>query len=226
MLTNKDIEVAREIAKHLDLPAEFGGHEDMDTSEYEYDFQDFIEGDFYVSCGVSKLVIVIEDLPFVIKIPFNGRWEMDWENEDKWYFNPFYSACDECCDDYCLDELEKTLSIQETKFAHFVPDMVDIGIFCGHAVYIQEKVKPLCDCSRLKTSERSLQQAKLQTTTTLFRTDWIARVYDLYGQDTLDEFVEFLKTWEPEVLSDMHTGNYGITLDGAPVLFDLAGFRD
>lgn len=224
MLTAKDVQIAREIALHLELPEQFGGSEDFDASEYEYQFQDFIEGDFYVSCGVSKMVIVIDELPFVIKIPFNGRWEMDWENEDQLYFCEFAEACDSDCTDYCLDELEKTLSIQDTEFAQFVPDMVDIGRFCGHEIYIQEKVKPLCECCKLLTTEDSLQRAKTQSSS--FRADWIARVYDLYGENKWEEFLMFLRTWEPEVLSDMHTGNYGITLDGAPVLFDLAGFRD
>ena len=224
MLTNKDIEVAREIAMHLDLPQEFGGSEDLDESEYEYKFQDFIEGDFHVSCGVSKLVIVIDELPFVIKIPFNGRWEMDWDDDDNLYFCEFSEACDADATDYCLDELQKTLSIQDSGYGYFVPDMIDIGMYCGRNVYIQEKVKPLCECRKLQTSEDSLTKAKERNH--VFRTDWIARVFDLYGEEKWNEFISFLKCWEPEVLSDMHSGNYGVTPDGAPVLFDLAGFRD
>ena len=94
MLTAKDVEVAREIAMHLDLPEQFGGSEDFDASEYEMKFSDFIKEDFYVSCGVSKMVIVVDSLPFVIKIPFNGRWEEDWNEEDELYFYEFENACD------------------------------------------------------------------------------------------------------------------------------------
>ena len=102
--------------------------------------------------------------------------------------------------------------------------MIDIGMYCGRNVYIQEKVKPLCECRKLQTTEDSLTKAKERNY--VFRTDWIARVFDLYGEEKWNEFISFLKCWEPEVLSDMHSGNYGITPDGAPVLFDLAGFRD
>ena len=224
MLTAKDVEVAREIAMHLDLPEQFGGSEDFDASEYEMKFSDFIKEDFYVSCGVSKMVIVVDSLPIVIKIPFNGRWEEDWNEEDELYFYEFENACDDDCTDYCLDELEKTTSIQEEGYGYFVPDMMGIGRFCGREIYIQEKVKPLCECSRLQTTEDSLNKAQRQRN--VFRNDWIARVFDLYGEDTWNKFLEFVRTWEPEVLSDMHSGNYGVTLDGAPVLFDLAGFRD
>ena len=170
------------------------------------------------------MVIVVDSLPFVIKIPFNGRWEEDWNEEDELYFYEFENACDDDCTDYCLDELEKTASIQEEGYGYFVPDMMGIGRFCGREIYIQEKVKPLCECSRLQTTEDSLNKAQRQRN--VFRNDWIARVFDLYGENTWNEFLEFVRTWEPEVLSDMHSGNYGVTLDGAPVLFDLAGFRD
>lgn len=224
MLTAKDVEVARELVKHLELPEEFGGSEDMDTSDWEYKFQDFIEGNFYISCGVSKMVIIVDNLPFVIKIPFNGRWEMDWDNDDELYFCQFDNACDRDATDYCLDELEKTISIQEEGYGCFIPDMIGIGNVSGREIYIQEKVKPLYECKKLVVSEASLNTAKKSHH--VFRDDWIARVFDVYGEDTWNGFINFLKNWEPEVLSDMHSGNYGITFDGSPVLFDLSGFRD
>ena len=224
MLTKKDIENARWIMSNLELPEEFGGSEDFDAAEYEDKFSSCIQNDFYISCGVSKMVIVFDDLPFVMKIPFSGRWEMDWENEDKFYFYPFGEACEEDGADYCLDELSKTISIQDEGFGFFVPDMAEIGICCGHNVYIQEKVKPLCDCSKLQTTEDSLKRAKKSRNS--FRDDWIARVYDLYGEEVWEKFILFLEDYEPDVLTDMHSGNYGITLDGAPVIFDLSGFRD
>ena len=67
MLTIKDIENARWIMSNLELPEEFGGSEDFDVAEYEDKFSSCIQNDFYISCGVSKMVIVFDDLPFVME---------------------------------------------------------------------------------------------------------------------------------------------------------------
>lgn len=236
MFDVKDIERARGIVSNLDLPEEFGSYENDDEFTNELiigQLEDVIDGDFSVTNGASKLVIIIDDLPFVIKIPFNGHWY--WEDsydddEDGYegnyfcYFSLANGAYGEC-DDYCGVELNATRAVEEAGFGYFVPGMMYLTTVCGHNIYVQEKVKPLCECRRSITpSHESLEKAN--KTRAPFVDEWLALVFDKYGEEAYKNFMDWAYECEPDVISDCHSGNYGIDMNGNPVLFDISGFRD
>ena len=232
MFELKDVERAREIVREIDLPHDFGIDVDDDfyTDDIADQISDIIKGDFYVTNGVSKLVIVPDELPFVIKIPFNGRYvysDYDEESEDYdtcfCYFMMAESEISE--DDYCAKELELTARIKEEGFGEFVPDMMYLGRCCGHNVYIQEKAKPMSECSKtIHPTEDSLNKSKQISAP--FNNAWAALAIDIYGEDSYNSFLKWARKNEPDVLSDMHTGNYGIDMNGNPILLDICGFRD
>ena len=123
MFQLEDIERARRIVSTLTLPERFG-EDNTITYDLERQLSDVIDEAFFVTSGVSKAVIVINSLPFVIKIPFNGYWDFDYEDEDgSPAFYEFTGASDYRPDDYCEYELEKTESIQDSGYGMFVPDM-------------------------------------------------------------------------------------------------------
>lgn len=183
-----------------------------------------MEEDYYVMAGVSKLVVVVESLPFVIKIPFDGQFHWD-DYEEKYYFYEFSEANEQYFSDYCYDELEKIHHLTAYGYGCFVPETKYIGICNGHCVYLQEKVQPRAECKKINASEESLKKAH-ESTTTSFRDDWLARVFDLYGEEFWNHFVEWAKDTGVDIFSDCHAGNYGIAMDGRPVMFDISGFRD
>ena len=233
MFELKDVERAREIVKNLDLPRDFGidAEDDFDTYDIEEQISDVVNGDFFVTNGVSKMVIVPNELPFVIKIPFNGRYTYgdnyyNEEDEDDTYFFYFMMAESELSeDDYCAKELELTAEIKAEGFGEFVPDMMYVGKCCGHNVYIQDKVKPMNECSKtIHPTEDSLNKSRQIDAP--FLDAWAALVIDTYGEDNYNKFLEWARENEPDVLSDMHTSNYGINYNGKPIIFDLSGFRD
>lgn len=232
MFELKDVKRAMEIVKNLDLPRDFGidVDDDFDTYNIEEQISDVMNDSFFVTNGVSKMVIVPNELPFVIKIPFNGRWvsnfdcaEEEEECEEFWYFMMAESRMSG--DDYCARELELTAEIKAEGFGEFVPDMMYVGRCCGHNVYIQEKVKPMSECSKtIHPTEDSLNKSRQINAP--FLDAWAALVIDTYGEDNYNKFLEWARENEPDVLSDMHTGNYGINMNGNPILLDICGFRD
>lgn len=225
MFRPEDIELAQRIVSVLDLPADIGEDDEIeDVMEHQLEGAE-IDGDYYVTSGVSKAVIVIENLPFVIKTPFSGYWG-DFEEDG--YDTPFYhfSEANEICpDDYCFDELQKTRRVEEEGFGMFVPHMEFLCEFNGRPFYIQGKARQLIDSrNEMNPSRDSMQKAKNYSVA--FVKEWVALAIDFYGEETWNSFIQWATENEPSVLSDMHGGNYGLDMEGRPVMFDISGFRD
>ena len=224
---NEDIARASLIVNQLNLPEEFG-NDDNETEivKIEDQLDKILEENYCVKGGISKLVIDIEDLPFVIKIPFNGRWEYDFDSEDdEPYFISFTEAGPYNFSDYCLVELERTERVIDNGYEDFVPNMMYLCDVCGYCIYIQEKVIPISEGrKKLHPSMDSLEKAKNYELS--FSDDWIATVIDLYGEDKWNEFVQWVTVTDIGIFSDMHSGNYGISMAGRPVMLDISGFRD
>lgn len=77
-------------------------------------------------------------------------------------------------------------------------------------------------------SENSLTRAKnLDSDYRYCDMDWRAMVIELYGEDFLRSFIDWYRNDNSNhILDDMHGGNYGYRMDGAPIILDCAGFRD
>lgn len=235
MLTDKDRNTAWEIIKSLSLPDDFGPiGEDAWFETDGVSNQISGIGDFFVTYGVTKMVIVPDELSFVIKIPFNGHWVEEYNDDNEvfssfvpYYFatsESFYDNCeltDEYNDDYCYDEFQKTNFIKIQGYSNFIPDMMYVGQIDGHSVYIQEKVRPYGEVSNITPSKVSLEEAKNMLTHG-FKTDWLAQVLDIFGKDCWKNFIDHCEI----CISDIHTGNYGYRENGSPVIFDISGFRD
>ena len=225
----EDLEKARKIVSVLDLPEQFGCDDGgFDTYFIESQIEDVVDGDFFVSNGVTKVVIIVDDLPFVIKIPFNGQCERVWIDEyncddGTWY--PFYRAGGKSRWDYCETEFEYTVAIQNEGYEMFIPDMMYLCNVDGYNVYVQEKVLPLCENrNTYGATDASLEKAK--NCKRYFDIEWSARAIDIYGFDAFVEFCEWAEDELPQMMEDMHSGNYGYRENGDPILLDLSGFCD
>jgi hypothetical protein len=227
---SEDIIKARRIVSQLKIPSQFGTDEDMDTFELENQLNDIMDEDFFVSCGVSKAVIIIDDLPFVIKIPFNGRWLAEWIDEageydyDHKWFCEFSHAETGKYDDYCADELTHIIDIQEEGFGCFVPDMMYLCTVCGFDIYVQEKVEPLSETKqKIIPSFESVEKARKSG---YWDTIWAAKAIDMYGFDFFEKFMKWMNKNCAGVVADLHYGNYGYDVGGRPVILDVSGFFD
>lgn len=244
MITNEMIEQAREIVRKLEIPARFGVNEDCDCDAediinlrdqiYDLGFLNF--GDYQVENGISKAVIIFDNLPFVIKIPFNGTWHYEYdydEANDEWIEadRDFYSFC--CAraydtSDYCWNEYDKIKMAQERGYGQLFPDMEQIWEDKnGRHFYIQEKVQTSRRGSSKEVSENSKARAKsMDTQYKICNDTWRASVIEFYSEALWISFVNWNDAGVLGYLDDMHGSNYGYRFDGTPVLIDVAGFRD
>jgi len=241
MLTQEMVMTARDIVSKLDIPECFGCDSDGDI---ELDFLEsqidaVYSGNYHIENGISKMAIVFYDLPFVIKIPFNGHWQYDYaynEETDEWedieepYFNYFCRAYAYDMSDYCWNELDKVELAQERGYGELLADMISVYVDGnGRHFYIQEKVRPFHEARPFisKPSNDSLRKAQsLDKQYSSCNVEWRASVIEHYGEQFWISFVNWNDSGELGYLDDMHGGNYGFRYDGTPVLFDVAGYRD
>ena len=235
MLSVNDFEVATAIAEKLHIPQEFG----ICLDEDYFDPDDLVDqvsalnvGEFRVDNGVSKAVIIFDNFNFVIKIPFNGGWYETYNEETDEYENSYFETF-ECADapdnsDYCWDECIKVDRAYEAGFEKLFPQTSLLCIVGDQRFYIQEKVTPSNEMfGRIHPSEDSRNIAKSMDTKYWFCGEtWRAQVIEMYGEDYFRSFVDWCDDSNNGILTDMHGGNYGYTIDGAPIILDCAGFRD
>lgn len=235
----EDYEYVKRIAKCLDLPDNFGpeGYDSVFCPEdIEYILNEaFPEEKFDCSYGVSKCVIIPYDADFVVKIPFNGCWYPDWDiaeedcdDEPPQSFMYFNSAEGDKPDDYCWSEIQKYEAAAEAGYEELLPVMELVTYIGIHPIYIQERVVPFSPFhfKRNPPSKDGMKYA-LEHKNDLGRRlndTWRAACYDFYGEGFLENFLAWSDTVEIDFTSDLHTGNYGVRIDGSPVIFDYAGF--
>lgn len=229
----EDLLKARDIVSQLELPAQFGMDEDLEVPILYDQLENILDEDFHVACGISKAVIIIDSLPFVIKIPFTGRWICEYDSwddhEGRTEFTPFENANEQVSDDYCYDEFQNTTSAKANGFGLFVPDMQFLmTLKCAehnYDVYVQEKVIPENENRwSINPSKNSMDIVRNHS----YGVDlyWAAYAIDLYGADYFEAFMEWIKANCRDVLCDFHDGNFGYSMSGAPIILDVSGFRD
>lgn len=238
MFSKEIIEQARAIAEQLYVPEKFGCDEDC-----EFDSRDLYEqlarlnmGSFHIENGITKAVIIFDNLPYVIKIPFNGMWnyEYDYDEETDEYiesdasFIYFNHARTLDTSDYCWNELDKIVKAYDCGYGCFFPETAVVYENNGWRFYIQEKVRPACERNFTPTTSKDSRDraANLAIGYRICNEDWRAAAIESYGEAILISFVNWNDAGTLGYLEDMHNANYGYRFDGTPVMFDVSGFRD
>ena len=237
MLTFEDFDIATGIVKQLNIPEQFGYNIDDDyffSESLSLQIDQLNIGGYYVDSGITKAVIIPEKYNFVIKIPFNGYWYYTFDGEDddgKETFEPFYHAEAPDNTDYCWDELIKICEAQEAGFGDLFPQTALLWEQSGVRFYIQEKVRTSRQY-RSTPSAESLERAS--SIDSKFRScdqTWRATVFDVYGEGYWKSFVNWdynhsMDNESSSMLKDMHGGNYGYNMSGAPIILDVSGYRE
>lgn len=236
MLTIDNVRLAQEIVKTLDIPYSYGRMTDGDIYQYGLIESQLSKewGAYKVDWGISKAVIIFEELPFVIKIPFYGSWDFEGEynaetdeyecGED--YFKEYQYAGESGSNDYCSAEEHVISEMEGVGFGALAPDMMCIGEHNDHNFYIQEKVR-VFDYDEVQTTEDSLKRAReMEHEYWYGESEWRAAILDNYGEEFWKEFINWAHSRNFAFLGDMHSGNIGYRFDGTPVILDLAGFDD
>ena len=233
-----------EIAKSLGITKEFGVHvedscvEEDDISHLLY--QEF-DKDFNVMSGATKIVIFEDNSDYVLKIPFYGRIEFIYTEDNNWWeeeeFIPFDSAYGSMNNDYCNAEIEIYEKVMK-EAPQFLPMFVrteKIYSDDNFSAYIQKKVTTNGDLYKNKLvptpSFKSYEHADNARRSYRYShlphdRDWIARAYEFYGYDYVTDFLKYLDSADNKMFSDFHGGNLGYLETGAPVIFDYAGYHE
>lgn len=203
-----------------------------------YDFGEYFtarEEDFLVSsvdcdddlefdwdCGATKMVVIPENMDYVIKIPFNGYYD---EFEKK-YYEYCYSQ------NYCENEIELYNEIfkENPLFAQFFLPLTRVEEFREWDVYIQPKCQIYnnMDYFERSNSYSKASLIKIKSDDVLncagLPDDWLAAVAEVLDDiELVKKFINFLESHN--ITEDLHRCNIGYYED-KPVILDYAGYYD
>ena len=209
------------------------------------DFPEDIREYIRLRNGASKLVIVAPEIfPFVIKMPFRlstasyyDDYDYEEYDEEGCGYCQFEGADNGLNDwDYCLTETQIYEHAKEFGVEEFFAASWKLGeLKDGFPIYAQEYI-PEIGIYRHEFSELSNEDVTAEEYITAYtissRTPgrncdigWREVLYWLQSKtkETVSQFIDFLQMFE---VSDLHTGNGGLTAAGDLVLIDYSGFND
>lgn len=188
-----------------------------------------VDPDASVYFGMSKLVITSPHLDgVVIKIPFNGCFN-EYDAEGNIFWQPFRWASGTDKSDYCLTEFEKYNRLKDYRLDCFVAKVIYYKEVCGVRVFIQEEVTPDNDSYQTRRpSQRSQDLAEKWYSEGKFyiEPEWIANCLDKYGKSKVKRFLYYCANIDPDILEDIHGGNFGYRSNETPCLLDFSNYSD
>ena len=177
--------------------------------------------------GATKLVILFPGADYVIKIPFNGQYT--YNDEDELIYWEFENGSYGCCWDYCLGEVEKYAEAEEIGLENFFAKTELIGHVHGHPIYVQERATIYEDVAKEKDKQKNSWERRKSARElcdykgySCFNGLWILDLQDYCGGPDDELFCSFMN-YVTDYISDLHMGNVGY-IDGKPVLVDYSGF--
>lgn len=169
--------------------------------------------------GATKIVFQMDLLPVVIKIPLSHKYLTGCINDN--YLEDEICFCEMLRDD---NEEELLNVFAEIKFYKRKKDI---------SYYLQGVIgTPTAYASTIDASQkaRNYINRKPSRANRYFEQEWLAKVYDIYGELFLNKFTSYLESnrhldYVANLLEDMHKLNYGYDVEGRPIIFDYAGFN-
>ena len=202
----------------------------------ENDFEDKVLSNlpddlkYHYEYGATKLVIMLPDCDFVIKIPFSGSYQEFYQDKTDDYeeeYVEFENADFETCEwDYCKTEVNRYNLAKNAGIEKYFAKTEYIGMVNNYPIYIQQKaeifseVKDLNSYSEEKKS--STREKCDKEDLWCFNECWLSDLLDYCGDRIFSLFMSFLKDNE---IDDLHSSNIGY-IDENPVLVDYSGFND
>lgn len=177
--------------------------------------------------GISKACILLDDVPYVLKIPFNfyeEEYDRDWYDVESEPFskanndNRFYW-------DYCLSEVLNYRKAKKEGVNEFFCKTRLLGFVNEHPIYIQQRAVPFFVIREIERqserSKRMIDYCRRKDFGT-FNPVWQAEAFNYYGKKKFDKLMTFLDECG---IYDLHTENVGY-IDDRPVIFDYSDFKE
>ena len=236
--------LVNDLANVLPAGEEFGT-EDGDTYGITYIVSNAMSEEYpemKAFSGISKLCVVVPELPFVVKIPYTGTWE-------------YYPDCDDCCgnceectpevccndregeyhfSEYSYDYCEKEIGDYEAAI-EICPEAAELLVpteyytsLNGHKFYLQEKVDVYHYDGEITEHPVYRKRAKLvdeyyRKKSYYINNQWSVKAIQFFGAPKFFDFVAKLYDVE-NIFRDLHSENIGYRFNGAPCILDFAGF--
>ena len=200
----------------------------------ENDFEDKVLSNlpddlkYHYEYGATKLVIILPDCDFVIKIPFSGSYQ-DFYRTDGYEgeYVEFENADFETCEwDYCKTEVNHYILAKNAGFEKYFAKTECIGTINNYPIYIQQKAEIFSETKDLNSyseeKKSSTREKCDKEDLWCFNECWLSDLLDYCGDRIFSLFMSFLKDNE---FDDLHSSNIGY-INGVPVLVDYSGFND
>lgn len=231
------------------------GNDQIPTNfEMIYDEVKRVDADADLHYGISKLVIISPHLGnYVIKVPFNGMYEENYdydcskengcdylcrcccscehgvEPEYKDYWCDYSNADSPTGWNYCDAEWQKYKNLRKIGLDCFVAKTYPFIEIEGFKCFIQEIAVAENDANGNETSRVTCaSRQKAESLNSEFHCDlnedWLGLCIEIFGAKKVRHFMEYAENIDPEILNDMHSGNYGYRPNGTPCILDFASF--
>lgn len=185
------------------------------------------------SFGATKFVIIPNNADYVIKIPFTGWIEEEYDKDDYLIgetYRDYEGANNKDNDwDYCATEVERYQSIEDSEFVNCFAKPIRIGFVYHHPIYIQEKCTIFSYTDNVDShsfAERdSLKESCREKGISYppMNIDWLIDFVNFFGEDLMYKFLLLLSdnAWD----DDLRGENIGY-IGKRPVLIDFSGFNE
>ena len=224
---NYNMKTLTPILSSLEIPEDF-----YDESVGVLTLKEFLEDNFDLSTesGLTKLVCILNNTNYVIKIPYNQYLDFDDEKE---YPIIMKGATGDSTDeawDYCAQEVYIYNLAKLYQVEKAFPETIYLGKWNNWPIYLQEKCETI---KRLKYDFKTSRLIK-QTNKKVIKIiasknlpyideDWISFYYIKHGEAEMIKLLNFVKYYKIE---DLHSRNIGFSsIDNRPVLIDFSSFN-
>lgn len=185
----------------------------------EVDCADSFDG--YVEDGASKVVLIPDNVSYVIKIPFYG--ECGWDEGEVYPYMGAVSPLIETDEpnNYCALESAIYLEAMDWGIEKFFVPTVYIGDVFGVPIYVQTRIK---NVRHMTDKENTFKYASIKGSDE-FDSDVGAQLVEFYSLEEVETLLRFLKSYHINDVDNFRNGGYDPSYK-RHVFWDYAGFNN
>ena len=161
----------------------------------------------YCTNGLTKAVLVFDELDWVVKIPFH----VDYSRSDGGSIT-----------DYCERERFVYEQAKERGVAELFAESYFLMEFCGRPIYIMRKVEDNKEKISTDLYDKAISEGYEVDFEYMEPEEQVEELFYYYYEDYLLQ--EYFAFCEDYGVNDVHTGNIGYDERGKPVVIDYSGY--
>ena len=161
----------------------------------------------YCTNGLTKAVLVFDELDWVVKIPFH----VDYSRSDEGSIT-----------DYCERERFIYEQAKERGVAELFAESYFLMDFCGRPIYIMKKVEDNKEKISTDLYDKAISEGYEIDFEYMEPEEQVEELFYYYYEDYLLQ--EYFAFCEDYGVNDVHTGNIGYDESGKPVVIDYSGY--